>query len=258
MTIRWQPKRPDEARDYAHDWSAFLGSDTIASQVSTANGVSLDSTDVAGQVVTFRVSGGADGIARVTHTITSSGGRVETETFILPVTLGEPVSLAEAKEQIRDLSDFEDALIEQKIRSAREWVEEYTGLILVRRTVEDPYSAFGPYLSLYSRPVVDGTVVVTYTDSAGLSASYANPVVRSSRLGVRIYPAASSWWPSLNSNGEVIVSYTAGFDEGKVPEKAIEAILVLVAGMLSEREGAYQVSVRTAESLCDPYRMVTV
>jgi hypothetical protein len=41
--IALEPKMAAEVRDYTHDWTPFLGTDTISSQTTTVSGVTLDS-----------------------------------------------------------------------------------------------------------------------------------------------------------------------------------------------------------------------
>jgi hypothetical protein len=115
MTISLLPKLAGEVRRYGHDWTAFLGDDTIASQSNTITGATLDSAtiDTGSQSVVFTISGGTAGTAaRLTHTITTAAGDHETEVFRIPIGAEEPVTLREAKAQTNMVyDDSEEYLI---------------------------------------------------------------------------------------------------------------------------------------------------
>ena len=89
----WPAKDPDEVLDYAHDWSARLGEDTLAGNSTAAeddqSGVAIDSQSFADGVQTVWVSGGAHGrTATITLRLTTAGGRTYEETALLPIRYG--------------------------------------------------------------------------------------------------------------------------------------------------------------------------
>jgi uncharacterized phiE125 gp8 family phage protein len=262
MTIRWQPKRPAETRTYFHDWTPFLGVDTIASKVDVATGVTLDSVDIetGDRSVTFTVSGGTnETVGRVTQTITTAGGLVESETFILPIRLAEePVSLSTAKAHLRVTDDSEDALIESLIVAAREWVENYTGHILVRRMVSQAFNGFDSYFELYHRPVVD-VDPIAYTDGDGAPQTLADFAQTTGRYPFRVYPDEQ---PSTEDNSSVILTYEAGYAEGEEPQALIQAMLLLIGHWWTTRSSVtenprHEVPM-AVHSLCDQYRVPVI
>ncbi len=104
MAIRLEPKRGNEVRDYRHDWTPFLGTDTIATQTTTANGVTVNSSAVetGSKSVIFWLSAGVNGVPGfVTQTVVTTGGRTETELFVIDILAEEVISLAQAKEYLR-------------------------------------------------------------------------------------------------------------------------------------------------------------
>jgi uncharacterized phiE125 gp8 family phage protein len=261
MTIRLLPKLAGETRRYRHDWSPFLGDDTILGEpVTTITGATLDSTTVEDgeQSVVFRVSGGTAGTpAFITHTITTAAGDEETETFILPIGYEEPVRLTDAKEQIRELDDWQDAKIERFIAAARKWVENYTGHILVRRSVSETAHCFSDYLRLTWRPFVSADEAA-YTDSDGNPQTITDFLVSSSHYPLRLYPVDGASWPSILTNSPIEVTYTAGYAPGEEPEELLQAILLLVGHWCRFREGVSEDSLNEipfgVRSLCDQYR----
>lgn len=239
MAIRWEQKRPDEVRDYSHDWSAWLDGDTIATSAWDAEGVTLDSDEDAGGIVTAWISGGTDGTtARLTNTIVTAGARTESETFVLLIrAISEPVTLDEAKRHLRIIDDNdEDALILALITAAREYVENFTGQILVQREVTDAFRCFGGYLELNHRPVV-GAPTIAYVDTDGDEQEIASVVTSGARYPFRVYPPSGASWPSFGTNTTITATYTAGYGEGEVPQALCQAMLLLIGHWFSVREG---------------------
>lgn len=235
MTIRIEPKRVSEIRDYTHDWTPFLGdTDTISSQTTTATGCIVDSSSVlAGQKqVKFWVSGGVGGVpAKITQTILTSAGRTEAELFLLPIEAAEePVSVEEAKVHLRIVDDTsQDALIASYISSARAYVENESGYAFVKRQFLDVFSYWPPNLILSYNPVVSIDEIL-YLDTYGVSQTYNDYILG---FDGRLIPVSS--WPSGTS---VSVRYTAGFDEGDASfrlELARQAILLLVTSWFDNR-----------------------
>jgi uncharacterized phiE125 gp8 family phage protein len=229
MATRLEAKRPLEAINYAVDWSDYLGEDTIAGSVVEGVGVTAIGSPV-GNIVTLTISGGTSGtLGKVTNRITSAGGLVEEEVFFVYVSnFEEPVSVAELKDHLGLWADnTRDARIASLGRAAREFCEEFTGHVLVRRqfTLERPTFE---EIVLTKRPLVD-VDTLEYDDVDGNEATFEDY-----RVNARIYPArilaASGYsFPSVWSDGGVSAIYTAGYDEGEVPEPFIHAIKVLVA-----------------------------
>lgn len=167
--------------------------------------------------------------------------------------MAEPVSLVTAKSHLRVTDASEDALIESYIAAAREWVENYTGHILVQRQMVQTFDRFTAYLQLHQRPVV--TVdSIAYTDSNGAAQTIASFEVMDGRYPLRIYPAYNNWWPSFRANTLVEVTYTAGYAPGEEPQVLIQAMLILIAGMYANRGSIPPETQATAEALCSQYR----
>jgi uncharacterized phiE125 gp8 family phage protein len=171
----------------------------------------------------------------------------------------EPVSLALARAQcsIVEGDTTWDALLNAYIPAARAFVEERTGRILLQRSVEQSFPCFGRYLELNYRPVVDVTEIA-YFDTAGEPQTQASYVETPGRYPYRLYPALNDWWPSVQPNAGVTVTYTAGYDAGEVPEALVQAMLLLIGHWFANREavaiGVTAVPVPMAvEALCEPY-----
>ncbi len=265
MTIRWEPKLAGEVRDYTHDWSLFLGADTITTSTVTVSGVTKDSDTILAGNKSIRVwlsAGTAGAVASITNTIVTAGGRTETETFTLPIVeYDEPVSLAEAKSQCRVLDDSEDAYIASLIPAARRFVENRSGVILKRREFTERHLPTYGAISLYNGPIASiGSVA--YLDSAGAAATYtgARFFVGSSM----VFPAADESWPSLSAGESFTITYTAGLtpEQLATDEHAslVHAVKLLIGTWFNSREGVSRDATNEVPfaiaALCDQYRAV--
>jgi hypothetical protein len=232
MTISLQPKRAAEVRRYRHDWSPFLGVDTISGEVTSATGVTLVSTTIeaGNQSVVFKVSGGTAGTpATITHTITTAAGDEETEVFTLPIGYDEPVTLRE--------DDSEDEFLLGLIPSARAFVERRTRYLFVSGTRTETFTRWGDYLEIWRRPITSiDTIEYSTTDDPADDAAYTGFVTN---LGfpVRISAADGDDFPDLLTGGTITVSYTAGAlsatDEAYLIGK--RAILLLIGFWFDNR-----------------------
>lgn len=267
MALRWESKRPAEVRTYRIDWREFLGNDTIDTYTLTAVGVDIDSDtlDVDELGITAVLSGGETGtLAKLTNTIVTTLGETEVEKIVLFVSdYAEPVSLELAKAQCRVTDDSEDGLICSYVRAAREWVENYTGHILVRRPVTQSFSEFWSYLELYHRPVApDGVIGVNYTDVDGVEQEIlpVDLLVTAGGYPFKVRPADA--WPDIKTYSPVSVNYVAGYDEGEVPQALIQAMLLLIGEYHTRRSGVsaetMQIVPLSVISLCDQFRVPVV
>lgn len=174
----------------------------------------------------------------------------------------EPVSLELMKQHLRLPADdtSEDTVLDSYIAAARKWVENYTGHVLVQREFRDQVDRFDSHFDIWRRPVVsvDG---IDYTDTDGATQTYSGtPVVRLDRYPVRIHPELNGSWPALGANGDVVITYTAGYDAEAEPEELKQAIMLLAAHWFANRE-AVNFNATAAEmpfavtALCDQHRV---
>ena len=78
-------KDPSDTVDYSIAWHQ-LGSDTITGSTWTAEGLTVGTSSIAGQVTTCFVSGGTDGdVASLTNTVTTGMGRTLQRTVYIAV-----------------------------------------------------------------------------------------------------------------------------------------------------------------------------
>lgn len=185
----------------------------------------------------------------------------------------EPISLAQAKAQLRVEHNLEDALISAAIIAARGWVEEYLGRTLVETEwtlVLHDFPA-GPIRLL--RPPILAVDSVKYDDADGVEQTLAAEDFHAvaTGWGARLYPAPGESWPStqLGRAGAVRVVYSAGYgspdaagDPGNaVPGPIKAALLLLTAHLYTTREPVsvghvVQPLPMGIEFLLAPYRVI--
>ena len=144
----------------------------------------------------------------------------------------EPVTLAEAKAELRIDHDSEDALIAGLIRAAREEVEQATGLAMIDqswRLAADCIPASG-LLRLRRGPVKEILSVTTYGSEGEAAlldpADYElDPLSKPARLHFTRIP------DRLRVMNGIEVDFTAGFCEAgtDVPDLLKRAVLMLVS-----------------------------
>jgi uncharacterized phiE125 gp8 family phage protein len=170
--------------------------------------------------------------------------------------MAEPISLEDAKRQLRVLSTDEDAFITSAIVDARGWIENYTGLVLTRREVVEVLPSFSAQLSTWPIASIDA---VTYFDTDGQEvilqeAEYFAQIAR------RPAYLTAGGWPTVRDGSMIEVTMTAGFATpdavSAFSPNLMRAMRILVAGFFSDREtGGLAGDVEiAAKRLCRPFR----
>jgi uncharacterized phiE125 gp8 family phage protein len=156
----------------------------------------------------------------------------------------EPVSLEEAKAQLKVETADEDILIGGLIVAARQYFERQTGRSLIARTWRLDLDAFpaGP-IRLGWGPV-SAVTTVSYIDSAAASTPMAAEtdyiVDLSGDIGLVAPPVAQPWPWAPRRGGAVSVTYTAGYGPAAtdVPKLVHHAIVLIVAYWYRNRDAA--------------------
>jgi uncharacterized phiE125 gp8 family phage protein len=153
----------------------------------------------------------------------------------------EPVTLVEAKAQLRVDHNDEDALIESLISVARRKVESETGRLLAVQTVDvyyDEWPAEG-YVPLPLHPAASVTHV-KYIDEDGALQTWASTNYTSDLIGQtpRIVPNPDTSLPDLGEYPNAVqVRYTVGDSTaGAIPEELKHAIKLTLTMLYERRE----------------------
>ncbi len=154
----------------------------------------------------------------------------------------EPISLTEAKAHLRVSVSTDDDEITGWIETAREFVEDEIGIVLVETQYDLILDRFPPGRGEILIPRYPLTFVnqITYVDAAGDEQILASDLYEwdMSRDPGRVYPAYEETWPpTLVHPRAVAVRFTAGFgDAADVPERAKSAIKLIVGHLYEHRE----------------------
>lgn len=262
-----EPKIANEVRDYLFNWLPYLGTDLIATSVVTVVGATLNSSTNTNTTVTFWISGGTNGtVATVTNTITTAAGRTETEVHtILIRDTPEPILLSAAKAHLRLTDASEDAYISELIPAARRYVENRSGIILVRRSfVERNLPMFGA-IQLSKGPIKSITEVA-YKSSAAVDTTYAG--ARFFAGSSVIFPALGGTWPAIYAGEKFSITYVAGLSQAELADDEysglVHAMKLLLGHWFANREsvagtdGASSEVPMATNALCDQVRQVLV
>jgi uncharacterized phiE125 gp8 family phage protein len=177
--------------------------------------------------------------------------------------MAEPISTDEAKRQLRVDSTADDTLIAGYIIAAREWVEDYTGLVLTRREVTEALGGFLRQTRLRAWPIdAEQPVTIVYRDISGAEQTIANAELRAASRPGTIYPASGALWPSNSIlGGSIDVTFTAGYaDPATIPQAVRMAMLVMLTGFYEDREGGEILAAAesSAKRLCRRYKRRTL
>lgn len=175
--------------------------------------------------------------------------------------LVEPVTLAEVKQNLKVETEDEDALLARLITVARQRCEHYTGRVMNAqqwRLTLDQWP--GWIVDLPFPPLLAVTSVQTYgsDDVASPMASGLYAVDTAVSPGRIIRRSASAWPAPGRSYNGIEITYQAGYGPSwnDVPEALRQGMLLLIAGLYEQREGAASVLPPAVEGLWQPYRLV--
>lgn len=171
-----------------------------------------------------------------------------------------PVSLDQAKAQLRVDSADQDAEIGDFIVDAAVWVEGYTGQILEAHDVDEQFRGTRP-VTLRAWPILaDAVPTVTYLDNEGQAVTLDARIDVSERPA-RVMPAVGMFWPWQGKDQTFTVRVRAGYeDPDDVPRNIRRAMLLLIAAYDADREGGavFQLAEATARRLCQRLKRHTL
>lgn len=151
----------------------------------------------------------------------------------------EPITLAEAKANLRVVGTDEDTDIERMIRAARQMAEERLNRALMPQVLAFGAGGFCGPLRVPRPPLVE-IDSLTYTDTDGAAQVLAGSayLVDTFADPPTISAAPGTSWPATRAqSGAVVVQYQAGYaDAASVPEQIRQWMLLTIGAMYANRE----------------------
>jgi uncharacterized phiE125 gp8 family phage protein len=154
--------------------------------------------------------------------------------------LAEPVTLAEAKAQVRMVEDnSEDTFITSLIAPARAYVERVSKQLFVEGERTETFRRWGDYLEIWRRPIESiDTVTYSTSDDPTDDIEYTGFATDYNSFPLRIYPAfGGTGFPTLVDGQVVTVVYTVGAIDTTSEEYLIgkRAMLLLIGFWFDNR-----------------------
>jgi uncharacterized phiE125 gp8 family phage protein len=180
----------------------------------------------------------------------------------------DPISLAEAKEHLRETGSEQDGLIAGYILAAREFVENATHRRLITQTLDYTidycWPTDGCYRQRIELPVspVASVTSITYVDGNGATQTLATNQYRAVVDGPLPYiePSYGVTWPTVREQGAAItVRFVAGTSLSGVPNPLMQAMRMMIGHWYSVREAVNVGNIVTeiplgVEALLSAYR----
>jgi uncharacterized phiE125 gp8 family phage protein len=207
--------------------------------------------------------------------------------FLLTAPTVEPITLAQAKDHLRQDTDDEDDLISSLITAARRWAEAYTRRAFITQTwrlsfdaadvpasvSSDPVAVAlqiqpvaGSIITLPRPPLIDVMGITSYsTANVAATVAPATYLVDPYSTPGRVCLNDGQTWPTgLRAIDSLVVEYTAGYGAtaAAVPYDIKAAIKRLVNTIYEQREDFVvgQTISRDvpsdAKTMLDPYRII--
>ncbi|MBN8987429.1 MAG: hypothetical protein J0H42_04235 [Rhizobiales bacterium] len=153
-----------------------------------------------------------------------------------------PVSLAEAKAQLRVVDASNDVVIKALIPAATKLVQSIVQRVYARQTLEWVLTSWRRELLVPVAPVaiddVSSIKYVDWTTQSMQTLDRADYVVQTRGDSVAIFPRFGTCWPIVfaHSPEPIVVTFDAGYEPADVPENVKVAIMLQIRHLYSMGE----------------------
>lgn len=173
----------------------------------------------------------------------------------------EPISLDEAKKQLRLESALDDAFVQTLlIPAARQWVEEHCRRALVTQTWEALLTGFpSSGIIELGKGTLSSVASVKYLDANGVEQTLAlgEYEVDTTSVPGRVLLAYGKSWPTTRAAWNAVrIRFDAGWAAASIPVPIKQATLLLVSHMYEHRTPEVSEIDFAAEALLNPYRVM--
>lgn len=151
----------------------------------------------------------------------------------------EPLTLDEVRLNLRQPPEQQNDRLTDLIVTAREYIEDKTGLVLTRRIVTETARELGRWIELDSWPVASVTAIRYPVGTALMPMAAGSWICSLARRPVRLVPARPGWGverafaAALPVEIDVLAGYATPAD---VPHRVKQAMHMLVAHWFANRE----------------------
>ena len=153
----------------------------------------------------------------------------------------EPVTLAVAKNYLKQTTTTDDALITSMIKAARQAAEKEASKAFVTQTFAmylDTFPSYNQPIWLINAPVQSITSI-THEDAAGATQTWSSSLYQldNKQDPARLQPAYNQQYPDHRVNqNSITITYVSGYGAASaVPEGYVTAILMMVKHMYDNR-----------------------
>lgn len=151
----------------------------------------------------------------------------------------EPITTDEAKLQLRVDGNADDALIDELVATARQYVEKYCGIVLVAESATMTFARFCELDRLTLAPVT-GITEIRYLDTSGVeqvldAGTYELFDVDADELRPAVRLAYGKTWPAVRAVRDA-VRVTADVGYAAVPAPIIRAMMLLITQWYDNRQ----------------------
>lgn len=169
----------------------------------------------------------------------------------------EPFTLSEAKEMLKQDSPAEDTLINSIIKQARFRAEQYTGLAITLKTVEQRFNSFSDCMKLTVGNALD-IVHIKYMDENETLQTLTSTVYGLDEFAIpcEVYLKPNQVWPKTSTDRNAIrITYRAGWqDAASIPADIKAALSLMVADSYVNREDSVQRFPTAAQNYLELHR----
>jgi uncharacterized phiE125 gp8 family phage protein len=154
----------------------------------------------------------------------------------------EPITVAQAKTQVRQDDDADDTYFDALIATARAHVENYIGKRLITQTwdMKRDYFPVGDIPIIMPYGPVTSITSITYVDTGGTTQTLSSSLytLDTTSFSQRLYPVYGQIWPATrDQRNAVIIRHITGYaDADSVPPTIVHAVKMLVSHWYEQRE----------------------
>lgn len=169
----------------------------------------------------------------------------------------EPFTLSEAKEMLKQDTLADDTIITSIIKQARFRAEQYTGIGITLKTVEQRFNSFSDCMKLTMGNALD-IVHIKYMDESETLQTLTPTVYGLDEFAIpcEVYLKPNQVWPKTSTDRNAVrITYRAGWqDAASIPADIKAALNLMIADSYANREDSVQRFPTAAQNYLELHR----